>query len=294
MIQMIKNYALLTAAKNEASYIRNTLESVVSQTNLPDLWIIVDDGSTDSTYEIINEYSKKFSFITLLKREQSIIRDFSSKVFALKQAFAQINPDRYCYIGNIDADVSFAPDYYATLLQHFQENKYLGIGGGVIWEKKKGRWICAHSNPKWCVGGATQMFRQQCLAEIGFYPLLPYGGEDTVLEYLARHHGWEVEVFHDCIIHHHRPLSSANKSIFRIYYHSGKQEYHWGSSLLFQICKCTTRLVKHPFLLGGILQFVGFFREYIRQEKKSISSDVEKVIKSQQLKRLGFPVHPLE
>lgn len=286
----MSNYALITAAKNEENYIGYTLEAVVNQTILPDLWVIVDDGSSDTTHSIVKKYQKKHPFIKVLRRDQSEKRDFSSKVYALKHAYAHIAPNRYDYIGNIDADVSFSPSYYADLIRHFEEDEKLGIGGGVIWEKKKGKWVYVHGNPDWCVGGATQMFRQQCLADTGFYPLLPHGGEDTVLEYLARHHGWKVKAFSDCTIHHHKPLSSANKSIFQICYHSGKQEYHWGSSLLFQFSKCASRLFKHPFLLGGLLQFAGFFIEVVKAEKKVISTDIEKIIKSQQLKRLGLPV----
>ena len=278
-------YALISAAKNEEKYIRFTLESVTSQKIVPDIWIIVDDGSADKTYEIINEYAIRYSYIKLIKNDACDERNFRSKVFALKKAYSEIDVDKYDFIGNIDADVSFDSDYYERLISHFHENRRLGIGGGLIWEKRNGRWRCVHGDPKWYVGGATQMFRKECLAQIGFYPLLSHGGEDTVLEYLARYYEWDVKPFKTALFITTSRFH-ANKSLFQIYYYSGKQEYHWGSSILFQTVKCVSRLFKYPLLIGGFLEFLGYMSEFIKKEKKEINADVEKIIRSQQLKRL--------
>lgn len=53
-------YVLITAARNEESFITKTLDSVTAQTQLPEHWVIIDDGSTDRTAEIIENYVSRF------------------------------------------------------------------------------------------------------------------------------------------------------------------------------------------------------------------------------------------
>ena len=83
-------YALITAAKNEESYIRDTLESVVKQTQLPKIWIIVSDGSTDRTDELVTDFARNHRFIRLLRLDNQAVRSFSSKVFAANAGYDAI------------------------------------------------------------------------------------------------------------------------------------------------------------------------------------------------------------
>src|SRR5262249_28737618 len=64
-----RRYALITPCRDEAAFARRTLDSVVAQTVLPALWLIVDDGSTDDTPAILAEYAARFDFIRLLRRD---------------------------------------------------------------------------------------------------------------------------------------------------------------------------------------------------------------------------------
>ena len=112
-----KSYVLITSARNEKKYIEKTLNSVVCQTVLPKQWVIVSDGSTDGTDEIVFNYSKKHENIRLLRSETHNTRNFGSKVAAFRLGVESLRHLQYDFIGNLDADVSFDSHYFELLLK---------------------------------------------------------------------------------------------------------------------------------------------------------------------------------
>ncbi len=110
-------YVLITPARNEQAFIRRTLDSVVTQTILPERWVIVDDGSIDSTAEIVESYTKRYPWIELIRRRQDPDRNFASKAHSVALAFTRATPFEFDVVGNLDADVSFEPDYMAFLMR---------------------------------------------------------------------------------------------------------------------------------------------------------------------------------
>jgi len=105
-------YVLITAARNEEKFIQGTIRSVVAQTRLPERWVIVDDGSTDRTAEIVARYTKDYRWIELIRRPQRKDRNFAGKVHAFNDGLARVQPIEAELIGNLDADVSFGPDHF--------------------------------------------------------------------------------------------------------------------------------------------------------------------------------------
>src|SRR6185503_12459166 len=126
---LFMNYALITAARNEEAVIATTLESVVVQTRLPERWVIVDDGSTDSTAEIVASYVARFPWIVLLRRPARVQRNFAGKVHAVNAGLEALQDLRFDVLGNLDADVSFERDYMEFLLGKFAEDSTLGVAG---------------------------------------------------------------------------------------------------------------------------------------------------------------------
>src|SRR3954453_24185051 len=105
------DYVLVTPARNEAAFIRKTLDSVVTQTLLPERWVIVDDGSTNQTAEIVESYAMRHPWIELVRRVQDRDRSFASKAHGVKTGLDRANCLQFEILGNLDADVSFGPDY---------------------------------------------------------------------------------------------------------------------------------------------------------------------------------------
>ena len=99
-------YVLITPARNEEHFIEQTISSVVAQTILPERWIIVDDGSTDGTAGVIQDYASRFS-IQLLRLPQRLERSFAAKVHAFNAGLERVQSLQFEVIGNLDVDVSF-------------------------------------------------------------------------------------------------------------------------------------------------------------------------------------------
>jgi len=179
------SYVLITPAKNEEQFIEKTIQSVVKQTILPKKWIIVSDGSTDKTDSIIEKYTSLYPFIELLRKSNSGTRNFGAKAKAILFAYEKLQGLKFDLIGNLDADVSFDPDYYEYIIREFVLNPKLGIAGGLRYDLIKDKFYPLECAPD-SVGGPFQLFRRSCYEEIGGYKPLLFGGIDAVAETSAR------------------------------------------------------------------------------------------------------------
>ncbi len=288
---MEQGYVLITAARNEGAYIRQTIESVLAQTILPEKWVIVSDGSTDGTDEIVRLYQKEHSFMELLRKErQKSQLGFASKVMALRMGYQRVKGEVFNSVGHLDADVSFGPLYYSTLLKKFDESPCLGIGGGFILEKDASEFKSRPSNSTRSVAGAIQLFRRKCYEDIGeeFIPL-KWGGEDWCAEIMARMKGWKVESFPELKVLHHKK-STAARGMIRDNLRLGVMDYSFGSYPWFEILKCLRRIKEKPFFVGALLRFSGFLWCYWGESERAIPSDVLEYLRTEQKKRIGSEV----
>src|SRR5438552_12245427 len=122
-------YVRITAARNEERLIGQTLAAVIGQTQRPERWVIVDDGSTDRTAEIVESYARRYSWIELVRRAQDPDRNFASKAHAVNAGLERVNSVDFDIMGNLDADISFGPDYMEVLMRKFSEDQELGVAG---------------------------------------------------------------------------------------------------------------------------------------------------------------------
>ncbi|GIU70316.1 MAG: glycosyl transferase family 2 [Candidatus Woesearchaeota archaeon] len=280
-----KKYILITAAHNEEEFIEKTIFSVLSQTIKPIEWIIVNDGSTDSTESIVKKYTEEHQFIKLLKRNNSDGYNFSSKVFALKLGLSQIKFNDYKYIGVLDADVSFESNYYESLINELEKDATLGIVGGVYFDIVKNKKVFIKPSP-YSIRGATQFFRRKCFEQIGGLQPLKYGGEDALACYTARMYGWKIKNIEHLIVYHLRPTGTKIINIFKTRLRDGFVEYHLGYNCFFQMIKSLSRFNEKPFLIGSLLRIYGFWILFFKGEKRILSTEVIRYIKKEQMKRL--------
>src|SRR4030067_2967547 len=103
-------YVLITPARNEESFIENTIRSVISQTLLPQKWVIVSDGSTDRTDDIVKKYTRDHPWIELIRMPEHRDHHFDAKVHCFNAGYEKVKNIEYNVIGNLDADVSFEKD----------------------------------------------------------------------------------------------------------------------------------------------------------------------------------------
>jgi len=279
------NYILITAAHNEEDFIERTIKSVVNQTVLPTKWIIVNDGSTDQTVNIVQSYTKEYSFIELLNIRKDCRRTFSSKVRAFNQGYEKVKNLEFKFIGNLDADITFDQNYYQRVLNEFENNTKLGIAGGDRFDLINGKFIKVSRSSN-SVSGAVQLFCRECYMDIEGYRPLDYGGIDAVAESMARFKGWEVITFGDIIFYHHRRTGTAVNNIFRAKFNSGIRDYLIGYHPIFEVSRVISKIKNKPLISGSILWLGGFIWASIKNYKRPVSEDFVRKLRFEQITRL--------
>ena len=221
-------YVLITPAHNEEAFIEKTLASMVAQTRLPERWVIVDDGSTDRTAQIVESYSSRYQWIELSRTPQRSDRNFAGKVHAFNAGLKRARSLEFDVIGNLDADLSFEPDYLEFLIGKFAEDPRLGVAGTPFTED--GGYDTARDSFEGenHVAGGCQLFRRQCFQDVGGYIPEPDGGIDWIAVMTARMKGWTMRSFPEKRFHHHRTLGTAGKKqIGRRVFPMGKKITIW-------------------------------------------------------------------
>jgi glycosyltransferase involved in cell wall biosynthesis len=261
--------------------------SVLAQTVLPNRWIIVSDGSTDTTDEIIQKYSEQHAFIRYLRRIKPPGRSFGSKARALKSGLELLEGAQYSFIGNVDADVWLEPSFFEDLLNQFDRRPTLGLAGGQFFEEdEKGEFKSRKVNRAHSVTHAAQLVRRECYEAIGGYAILEYGGEDWHAEVTAKMKGWEIESFPTLKIFHQRHTGEAG-SLLRYKFRQGKMDHSLGCDPFFEILKCSLRIPQKPFLVGCMARLAGFFWSGLRREKRSASPEFVAYLRREQRARVS-------
>ena len=278
-------YVLITPARNEAQFIETTIQSMTQQTVLPSKWVIVNDGSTDETGIIAARYAVKFDWIEVVDLPVRGERNFAAKVNAFKAGQERLAGVDYKIIGNLDADVSLDVDHFEFLMSKFQEDPNLGVAGTVFREPGYNSATDSFEGQNY-VSGQCQIFRRECFEAIGGYTPSAAGGVDWIAVNSARMMGWRTQSFRERSFYHHRILGTANRGLIGKSYAYGKKDYLLGGHPLWEVSRCVFRIGKHPYLIGGVMLFVGYFSALLRGEKRVVSDDLMCFHRREQLMKL--------
>ncbi len=258
-----QRYALITPVRDEEAYIGDMIASMVAQTVLPSLWVIVDDGSVDKTAQIVSGFADRFAFIKLVKlppRNQRL----AGGEGAVPNALKGINLSDFDFLARIDADLVFPPDYIEQILGEFHRNPKLGIAGGELYVKKEGV-LVPEKNPLVHVRGALKMYRSQCLRDIG--GLTSQIGWDTIDEIYAWTKSWTTRSFPEYKVIHRRPTGNGIAGT-RVYKERGRAEYLTWSHPLFVLAKSFKILFRERSVARPICYLAGFILSYVRRENR--------------------------
>jgi hypothetical protein len=278
-------YVLVTAAYNEEKFIAKTIDSIISQTVRPKKWVIVSDGSTDRTDEIVRSYSCTHDFIQLHRICEEHPRNFAAQVNAINTGCQWLKELEFDFIGNVDADVSFESGYYEALLAKFDQDANLGLAGGYIHEESNGVFRSRPTNSTQSVAHAVQLFRRACFQTVGGYLPLPYGGPDWVAEIIARKSGWGVRSFPEMPVRHYRPTSSAG-GILRGCYRQGLMDHSLGSDPVFETMKCLSRMRAKPYVIGALVRLSGYMWSALQGKALVVPKDVAEFLREEQRARV--------
>jgi poly-beta-1,6-N-acetyl-D-glucosamine synthase len=280
-------YAIVTPARNEEKYIGLVLESMVAQTHPPARWVIVSDGSTDRTDEIVAGYQKRFDWIRLVRMPEKRDRNFAAKVACLNAGLAELNGLALDIVGSLDADISFEPDYFEFLLEKFAADPELGVAGTPFVES--GRHYDYRFTNIEHVSGACQLFRCECFESIGGYVPIKGGGIDWTAVTTARMKGWKTRTFPEKTCLHHRQMGTGSATQLRGIYRHGQKDYYLGGHPLWQLFRSVYQLTRPPYVIGGVCLLSGYVSAFARGHKRPISDELVRFHRSEQMARLrGF------
>ena len=279
-------YVLITPAHNEEAFIRKTLVSMVAQTVPPERWIIVDDSSTDHTAEIVQRYTQSHSWIELVRRTRDHDRNFASKAHAVNTGLERVDSLQFDIVGNLDADVSFEPDYMEFLMRKFSEDLDLGVAGTPFTQDGDYDSSKDSFEGENYVAGPCQLFRRECFQQIGGYVPNRAGGVDWIAVMTARMNGWKVRSFSEKRYHHHRTLGTAGKGALRALFSYGEKDYYLGGSALWQLFRVAYRMTKKPAFTGGLALLCGYCWAAIRRMKRAVTPELMQFHRREQMKKL--------
>lgn len=281
----LPTFVLVTPARNEAAFIGKTIRSVIAQTVLPLKWVIVSDGSTDGTHEIVRKLASDHSWIELVTLPGRAERNFAGKVTAFNAGQVRLAGLDYDVIGNLDADVSLDEQYFSFLLQKLADDPRLGLVGTPYTDPLNQPYDYRFVSSEH-VTGPCQLFRRECFEAIGGYMPVKRGAIDRIADIAARKKGWKTRTFTEKIYHHHRHTGTAQESLLVSMFRDGGKDYSVGTSPIWQVCRTAYQMTKKPLFVGGLMLGCGYFWSWIRRVDRPVSREMVEFCRREQLGRL--------
>lgn len=276
------NYYLIIPTYNEEKFISLTLQSIVKQTILPSKVVVVNDGSTDKTEEIVKSFTSNYSFISLVTKTSEAIHLPGSKVIQAFQKGLETVDDKYDFIVKADADLIFPANYFETISNYFQSDERIGMVGGFAYIEKNGEWLLENLTDKDHIRGAFKAYRKECFEQIG--RLKPAMGWDTVDELLCKFYNWKVVTDESLKVKHLKPTGANYNKTAR--YKQGEAFYCLGYGFCITAIASLklAMLKKKPFLFFDYIK--GFFKAKSTKKTLLVTPEQAKFIRNYRWKKI--------
>jgi glycosyltransferase involved in cell wall biosynthesis len=276
-------YVIITPVRDEETFIEATIESVSRQTVRPAEWVIVDDGSTDRTGEILDKVASQVPWVRVVHRPNRGFRKSGGGVMeAFHDGYNAIDCIDWDFLVKLDGDLSFPAEYFEKCFEYFRRDPHLGIGGGEIHHDCLGE-LKPEENPRFHVRGATKIYRKSCWEAIGGLWTAP--GWDTIDEVKANMLGWKTYTFSDLHLLHHR-LTGTGEGLVRDRVKHGMVCYVSGYHPLFVMASCIHRIIQKPYIIGSLAIAYGFLKGHLTHAPRFDDRPYVTYIRGQQLRRL--------
>jgi poly-beta-1,6-N-acetyl-D-glucosamine synthase len=255
----VRQYVVISPVKDESQHVEKTIASVIAQSVKPCKWVLVDDGSTDETPEILRRYAQRYDWIQILTLDNKSSRQPGTPVIhAFSRGFERVQPESAEFVVKLDCDVELPGNYFDSLLQRFIEDPALGIASGVYLEKTQAGWQPI-AMPDYHAAGACKMMRMECFRQIGGF--VQAQGWDTVDEIKAQALGWKTQQKEGSGI----GALATSRMHGRVYYTTG------GGTLFFLLKVLHRMTADKPFLLNGLALLWGYVKAMLSRESKLVT-----------------------
>ncbi|MGD1882772.1 MAG: glycosyltransferase family 2 protein [Paracoccaceae bacterium] len=281
-----RSYVLISPCRNEADYMRRTLDSVVAQSLTPSLWVIVDDGSTDETPQILAEYTAQHDWIRVVQKPDRGHRAVGPGVIeAFYAGYDTIDPGDYAYSCKMDLDLDLPPRYFETLIKKMEGDPRIGTSSGKPYMRVNGALVSERRGDEMSAG-MTKFYRRDCFEAIGGYVREVMW--DAIDCHKARALGWIAVSWDepDLRFEHLRPMGSSQTSIYTGRRRHGFGQYFMGSDPLFYLATCVFRMAEPPYVLGGLAMAQGYFGAWARGERQLDDPELVAFIRAYQRRAL--------
>ena len=255
-----RRYVLVSPCRDEAEHMRRTLESVMTQSVPPALWVVVDDGSTDETSAILESYRARVPYLRVVVRANRGRRSVGPGVIeAFYAGLETVELEEFEYLCKLDLDLDLPPRYFELLMERMEANRRLGTSSGKPYfvKPRAGSLVPEVCGDEMSVG-MTKFYRVQCFREIGgFVRQVMWDGIDC---HRCRMLGWLAESVDDEALRfiHLRPMGSSQKGIWNGRVRSGFGQYFMGTAPLYFLASALFRAPKHPVILGSFAMLWGY------------------------------------
>ena len=283
---MATSYILISPCRDEADYMRRTLDSVVAQSVTPAKWIIVDDGSTDATPEILSEYAAQHDWIQVVTKPNRGARAVGPGVIeAFYFGVEQVGLSDYDFSCKLDLDLDLPPRYFEILMERMNANPRIGTCSGKPYVRRGAELVSERRGDEMSVG-MTKFYRRACFEDIGGYVREVMW--DAIDCHKARQKGWIAVSWDDPELRfeHLRPMGSSQTSIYHGRRRHGFGQYFMGSDPLFFAATCVFRMAEPPYVLGGLAMAQGYIASWLRGDRQLDDPELRKFIRAYQRRAL--------
>ena len=275
-------YYTIIPAYNEEAFMAATLQSLAAQTILPAKAVVVNDNSTDRTAQIVEEFTKKHSWLCLVNKASDAIHLPGSKVIQAFNTGYEAIDEEYDIIVKLDADLILPPDYFESILEVFKNNPNAGMAGGFAYIEKNGEWIMESLTDKDHIRGAFKAYRKELFLQMG--KLRAAMGWDTADELLAKFYGWEVITVERLKVKHLKPTGANYDKTAR--YKQGAAFYTLGYGFVITAI-ASLKLAMKKGKPGLFIDYInGYFKAKKENKPMLVNKEQAKFIRQYRWKKI--------
>ena len=279
-------YLLISPCRDEAEFMRQTLDSVIGQSVRPAKWVIVDDGSSDETPQILAEYASRHDWIQIVTRPDRGRRSVGPGVIeAFYAGYETITPNDYDYLCKLDLDLRLPPRYFEILMQRMTANPRIATCSGKAYIEEAGRLVYEGHGDETSLG-MTKFYRVSRFREIGgFVRNVMWDGIDC---HWCRMKGWIACSWDEPELRfiHLRPEGSSQQNVYAGRMRHGQGQYFMGTGFLYMAASAVYRMNEKPYVLGSLAILWGWIQSAIQGKPRYENAEFREFLRRYHLRAL--------
>jgi len=260
MSRQVRRIVVVAPGRDESRFMRRTLDSLARQTLAPALIVVVDDGSTDATPEVLAEYEQRVPHLRVVRRPNRGERSVGPGVIeAFYAGLETVKLDEFDYVCKLDLDLDLPDRYFESLVERMEADPRLGTCSGKPYypHPRTGELVSEGCGDDTSIG-ASKFYRVDCFRQIGgFVRHVMWDGIDA---HRCRMLGWKAASWDDPALRfiHLRPMGSSHRGIVTGRRRHGFGQYFMGTHPLYMLASTVFRMAKRPYVLGGAAMMWGY------------------------------------